>query len=314
MSVRTNFRDRVRKYRNADDLGFSSKVESTNRTLSKDGKFRVERIGGELNIYHYLIDMKWSHFILLVIAGYFIMSCLFALIYNIIGIEHIAGAVAGSWLFEFSQCYYFSAQTLTTVGYGALAPKGASVNFISSIEAVVGLLSFSLATGLFYGRFIKPRMGFVFSNVAVIVPTKTNNKLMVRVAYKQDNILLDLEVKLLVTFIVNEDGVNKRKYHTLKLESDKVVTMPLNWNIVHEVDESSPLYEMNAQDFKDSNLELILMIKGFSETYGQELHSRSSWICDEIIWNKKFSLPYTERKENKKTLFDLNKMDAIEEA
>jgi hypothetical protein len=84
MSVRTNFRDRVRKYRNADDLGFSSKVESTNRTLSKDGKFRVERIGGELNIYHYLIDMKWSHFILLVIAGYFIMSCLFALIYNII--------------------------------------------------------------------------------------------------------------------------------------------------------------------------------------------------------------------------------------
>ncbi len=314
MSLRSNIRDRFKKYRNADDLGFSSKIQSTARTLGKDGKFKVERIGGEKNIYHYLIDMKWSHFILLVIAGYFAMSCIFALIYQAIGIEHIAGAENGAWIHEFSQCYYFSAQTLTTVGYGALAPKGTLTNFISSIEAVVGLLSFSLATGLFYGRFIKPRNGFVFSNVAVINPLKPNSKLMVRVAYKQDNILLDLETKLLVTFIVNEDGTNKRKYHTLKLESDKVVTLPLNWNLVHEINENSPLFDMSEQDYKDCNLELILMIKGFSETYGQELHSRSSWTADEILWNKKFSMPYSEVAGNKNIVFDLNKMDAVEQA
>ncbi len=314
MSIRSNFRDRVRKYRNADDLGFSSKIQSTARMLGKDGMFRVERIGGEKNIYHYLIDMKWSHFILLVIAGYFLMSCVFALIYQSIGIEHISGTDKGCWIHEFSQCYYFSAQTLTTVGYGALAPKGTITNFVSSIEAVVGLLSFSLATGLFYGRFIKPSKGFVFSNVAVVNPMKPFPILMVRVANKQDNILLDLEVKLLVTFIVNDEGANKRKYHTLKLESDKVVTLPLNWNLVHEINDTSPLYELTQQDFLDSNLELILMIKGFSETYGQELHSRSSWTADEILWNKKFSMPYSEIPGKLNVIFDLNKMDAVEEA
>lgn len=309
---RISFRERVKKYRNADDLGFSSKVQNQNRTLAKDGTFNVERLGAELNIYHVLIDMKWSHFILLVIAGYFVMSASFAAFYYYIGVDSIAGSERGSFMYEFSQCYYFSAQTLTTVGYGALNPKGTATNFVSSIEAVVGLLSFSLATGLFYGRFIKPRKGFVFSNIAVLVPLQPNPKLMVRVAYRQHNLLLDLSVSLIVTFVVNEEGTNKRKYHTLKLESDKVTTLPLNWNLVHEIDETSPLFEMTKQDFIDSSLELILMIKGFSETYGQEIHSRTSWIAEEIVWGKKFSLPYSDFKDGK-VLFDLNKMDAVED-
>lgn len=312
MAIRNSLRERLRKFRNTDDLGFSSKAGSGYRTLSKDGTFLVERKGGEFNLYHYLIDMRWSHFILWIVVGYFFVSAMFAVIYYMIGPEHISGFSSGTILHNFSQCFYFSTQTLTTVGYGALAPKGSLTNFISSLEAVVGLLSFSLATGLFYGRFIKPRKGFMFSNVAVITPETPFKRLMVRVAYKQNNILLDLEAKFLVTLLVNENGESKRKYLPLKLDVDKVVTLPLNWTLVHEINEQSPLYDLYPQDYSDSKVELILMIKGYSEMYAQELHARSSWIADEIFWDKKFKIPYSEDSTRNKVVFDLSMLDEVE--
>lgn len=312
MSVQSKMRDRFLKYRKADDLGISSKVEGYyKRTLNKDGTFNVNRIGGQANLYHKLIDTHWFHFIALIFALYFIENMIFASIYLALGVENIAGVVKGALVHNFMQAFFFSAQTASTVGYGALAPKGHWTSMVAAIESVIGLLSFSLATGLFYGRFTKPRKAFLYSNVAVVAPYEDKKSLQVRVAYKQNNLLLDLEATMILTLVVTENGQPARKYHTLKLATSKVVTLPLNWNIVHVIDEDSPLYEMNATDFKDCEAEVLLLIKGFSETYGQVLHSRTSYVHDEVVWNAKFKVPYSKVKDGN-THFDLALMHEYE--
>lgn len=313
MSVQSKVKERFAKYQRADDLGISSKVEGGyKRTLNKNGTFNINRIGGQINLYHKLIDTHWIHFIALIFLGYLIENIIFAFIYVAIGVEHITGIVSGSFVHNLAQAFFFSAQTLTTVGYGVLAPKGGWTSFAAALEAVIGLLSFSLATGLFYGRFTKPRKAFLYSEVAVITPYENHNSLQVRVAYKQNNLLLDLEASMILTMVVNDNGVRRRKYHTLKLETAKVVTLPLNWNIVHIIDEESPLYEIYPNDFKDLECEIIVLVKGFSETYGQVLHSRTSYIHDEIRWGKKFKVPYSTGKDGN-THFDLELMHEVEE-
>ena len=150
MAGRTGFNviERWQKYRQADDLGLSSSDSGDSRAVNKDGSFNVHRIGGVRNLYHLLIHMKWSVFIALVLLVYTLINILFAFVYLFIGVEHISGLDGTSFFSMFMHAFFFSAQTLTTVGYGAMAPKGILTSAVSSFEALMGLLLFSLATGL----------------------------------------------------------------------------------------------------------------------------------------------------------------------
>lgn len=312
MAGRTGFNviERWQKYRQADDLGLSSSDSGDSRAVNKDGSFNVHRIGGVRNLYHLLIHMKWSVFIALVLLVYTLINILFAFVYLFIGVEHISGLDGTSFFSMFMHAFFFSAQTLTTVGYGAMAPKGILTSAVSSFEALMGLLLFSLATGLFYGRFVKPIRGVVFSNIGVVAPYLDGKAFMVRLANKFDHNLINMEANMIAVLLIEEDGVKKRRYHTLKLETSKVVMLPLNWTLVHKIDSESPLFEMSKEDCKNARLEILVMTKAFDESYSQELHFRTSWLHTEIIWNAKFKLPYTITEG--KTVFDLSKLDDYE--
>src|SRR5574339_390127 len=128
--------------------------------------------------YHTMLAMPRAKFLMFLLICYILANLFFAGIYYLIGIGHLAGVQQGSVLKNFSEVFFFSAQTFTTVGYGRISPVGFAASAVSTFEAFLRLLSFAIATGLFYGRFSRPRAFLRFSDNAVIAPYKDGIALM----------------------------------------------------------------------------------------------------------------------------------------
>ena len=139
------------------------------RMLNDDGSFRVRRIGGRKGIqdvYHILVSISWTKFLVIVLLAYIVFNSLFALIYMLFGISFLSGGEYLTGIDSFLHAFYFSCQTFTTVGYGAIVPESTETSIVASIEALFGLLSFALVTGLVYGRFARPQSRIKFSKNA----------------------------------------------------------------------------------------------------------------------------------------------------
>jgi inward rectifier potassium channel len=262
------------------------------RAINPDGSFNVRREGLDLrnaNYYLNLITMPWPRFLTLLLTAYFLVNCLFAVLYYAAGMEHLKGADMSSPFMEFASAFFFSGHTLTTVGYGNVTPEGLLTNSISSIEAMTGLLGFAIATGLLYGRFSKPTARLLFSEKMLVVPYQDGLSLQFRIANKRSNILMELEATVtLMTVEIGENGALQRKFKELKLERPKVLFLPLTWTIVHPIDADSPLYGKTQEDVTNLQVELIILIKCFDDTFGQTVHARYSYPHNEIVWNARF--------------------------
>jgi inward rectifier potassium channel len=153
--------------KNTKDPGLGSKfIKPVRRMVNEDGSYNIIRKGGVSGIkdfYKFLIDLHWFWFSLILIGSFLFLNLIFTACYLMIGIETIAGNYPE--LSPFENAFFFSAQTFTTVGYGALHPKGALTNYIAMAESFLGLLSFAIATGLLWGRFSKPSLKIAFSKI-----------------------------------------------------------------------------------------------------------------------------------------------------
>jgi inward rectifier potassium channel len=166
------------------DLGFGTKITHSNqRLLNKDGTPNVVRVGKELlNPYQWLLEASWGMFFFVIVSYYFLMNVVFALLFVAAGIEHLNGVDMSTQAHNFSEAFFFSVQTFTTTGYGAIHPKGLITNIIASIDAFAGLMTFALATGLFFARFSKPKAQLIYSKNAIITPFQDGEALMLRFA------------------------------------------------------------------------------------------------------------------------------------
>jgi inward rectifier potassium channel len=187
------------------DPGFGYKTaNSAKRMVNADGSFNLIHINKKFSvseIYSRLINMTWIKFITLIFLWYFLLNILFAGIYFFIGIEHLT--IEKSTPFQdFLNSYFFSAQTLTTLGYGLVSPQGNITAFISSLEALIGLIGFAFMTGLLYGRFSKPKAAIRFSDVMVLRPFKEKRAVMFRLMNKRTNVMIEPKIK--VTLAINE--------------------------------------------------------------------------------------------------------------
>ncbi|MEO8399578.1 MAG: potassium channel family protein, partial [Ignavibacteriaceae bacterium] len=153
------------------DPGLGEKYSSkTKRVINTDGSFNVQKKGIQLNpkdLYQYLINISWTKFFLLVLLLYLTFNAIFAAAYILTGSEHLVNAGGKSGLEAFSSAFFFSVQTFTTVGYGKVTPEGFLANVISSLEAMTGLMTFALITGLLYGRFSRPSSRILYSRNAI---------------------------------------------------------------------------------------------------------------------------------------------------
>jgi inward rectifier potassium channel len=248
---------------------------------------------------------------LTIFVFYGMVNFLFACIYCIIGVDHLNGIVATTPSEQFGQAFFFSAQTFTTVGYGHISPSGFWASFVASVEALFGLLSFAIATGLFYGRFSKPKAHILFSENAIIAPFQDGKALMMRISpYKNTN-LTEAEAKVTLGMRVKENGQEFNKFFTLDLEYDKINALTLSWTLVHPITEESPLYGFKEEDFKNLKGELLLFVKAFDEMFSNTVAIRTSYVFDEIVYGAKF-IQMFENSHNDKTVLYVDKLNAYE--
>lgn len=283
------------------DLGFGTKVsDEAGRLINRDGSFNLIRKGlpffESLSLYHSLISMSWWKFNFLVLCSYVIINSFFAAIYLFTGVEHLEiGAI--NITDKFIEAFFFSTQTFTTVGYGRVSPVGFVSNIIASFEALTGLMSFALATGLLYGRFARPNVKIKFSENAVIAPYKDINAFMFKLINMRKNQLLDVEVQISLSRDEEINGEVHRKFYPLSLERDKVNFFPVDWTIVHPIDLESPLNGYDNTMLEKSDAEFLVILKAFDDTFAQIVHTRTSYKAKEIIWGAKFKKIFFRSEE-----------------
>jgi inward rectifier potassium channel len=275
------------------DPGLTQQYTGTlRRTINKDGSFNVERRGTgwrDIHPYLFLISIPWPAFLALVTATYLAANTFFAAIYYSLGPGNLQHGDAPDKLGRFLNAFFFSAHTLTTVGYGNIAPATISANIVAAIEALIGLLGFALATGILFGRFSRPSARIGFSENALIAPYESRTSLQFRILNRRPNALMDVEATVILMGVAGEPGKQKRTFQPLPLERDSVDFLALTWTIVHPIDESSPLFKKTSEDTERSQSEVIILIKAFDETFSQSVRARYSYRFDEIIWNAKFT-------------------------
>ncbi|MET3981572.1 inward rectifier potassium channel [Mucilaginibacter sp. UYP25] len=300
-----------------NDLGFGPQPVIKNQPLiNKDGSVNVKRRGlsrfNTADNYHTLIKMSWGKFWLVVLSGYLIANLIFASIYVLIGMDSLDGASGISFGSHFLDAFFFSAQTISTVGYGHISPRGVAANSVAAFESMIGLLAFALATGLLYGRFSKPSAKIVYSENLLVSPYKENGRgLMFRLANIRKNVLIDLDVEVIFSYNEFVDGKTIRRFFPLELERKYVSLLTLNWTVVHPLDTNSPLIDISFEDLETYQATFAVLLKAFDDTFSQTVHSRTSYTAQDMVWNAKF-IPMFNRDEEGRIELDMSKVGEFE--
>jgi inward rectifier potassium channel len=215
-----------------------------------------------------------------------------------LGVHHFNGIEPGSFLHNFMQAFFFSSQTLTTVGYGHISPASMATNVLASFESFVGLLTFTMISGLLYGRFSRPSARIVFSEKMLVAPYKNGQALMFRMANARRSELIETEVQLLLTINQRDEGGQlTRRFYALDLEVSKISFFSMSWTIVHALTEKSPINGFSHADLLDGNAEWMVLVKGIEEVNQQLVHTRHSYVADDLVWDARF-VPVIDRGNN----------------
>ncbi|MBG1265821.1 ion channel [Nostoc sp. WHI] len=254
----------------------------------RDGKLETKGMGAWYSYwrdpYHLLLTIPWPGFLILICVFYVTINALFALAYWVGG-DCIANARPGSFL----DVFFFSVQTLASIGYGAMYPKTTYANIIVTIEAMIGLVGIAVMTGLAFARFSRPTARVMFSRVAVITPHDAKPTLMLRAANQRRNMILEAQMRVyLMRDEVTVEGQFMRRIYDLKLLRNQTPNFSLTWSVVHIIDEFSPLYGMTPESLTQTNTILIISLSGIDETVAQVVHARHSYGANEILWNNRF--------------------------
>jgi len=295
---------------NPGDLDFRANPYTENiRLLGKDGAVRILRKGTLQDLFHQLVLMPWWKLLIVIVLAYVFIISFFAIVYYLLGPGNIHIPTDLMYENRFLHCYFFSAETLATVGYGYLYPITASTSFIASLEAFAGWISFAIIAGLVYGRFSMPKPGVIFSQHALISPYQNGLSLQCRLAGKYKGILMEVDARMQASWIEElPNGEKKRVYIQLQLEVPKVYMLSLSWTVIHKINEKSPLWGKTLEQLKAKHTEIMLMITGQNELYMQTIHAHTSFTADEIIWNARFKHTH-EINEEGKTIFHLDRID-----
>ncbi|WP_299677606.1 ion channel [uncultured Tenacibaculum sp.] len=297
------------------DPGFGYKsAKNVKGTINKDGSSNIIHINrkfGVDDLYSFFISLTWFQFFIIVILSYTVLNIFFGIIYILIGIEQITPST-GDTFRDFLNGFFFSAQTLTTVGYGGIAPKGLTANVIAAFEALIGLVSFAFVTGLLYGRFSRPKAAIRFSKNLIVREFNGGRALMFRLMNSRKTIMI--EPKVTVTLSLNqkdENGQYKRSFFALDLERNKIMYLPTVWTVVHIIDEKSPLYDLSNEEIKNLDAGLYILIQYHEESFGQTVYQATSYKFSQVETDVKYA-PSSGFDEEGYTVLDHDKLSDVE--
>ena len=257
------------------------------RLVQREGRLPIVRLNRERqwrDFYHRMLTLSWPLFFFWTAAWYLGSNVAFALLY-LIDPNGIAEARPGS----FEDAFFFSVQTVATIGYGVMHPQTLYANLVMTLETLSGLVGFAVLTGLIFARLSRPTARILFSDVAVITPHNGVPTLMFRCANQRLNQIL--EAQIVVTVLrdeVSNEGRTLRRFHDLKLVRQRTPVFVLTWTVMHPIDEASPLHGLTAQELIDEELEIIVVLSGVDETFAQSIQARHSYLAEEILWDHTF--------------------------
>lgn len=309
---------RIKQNIAVDNTGFSPNTNAEGERLTnKDGSINLRKIGvpfyEKISVYHTMLRMSRTVFILTVFSVYTTINLIFAMIYFSLGPESLSGTQsAESAIDRFLQAFFFSSQTLTTVGYGHISPSGFVTNVIASLESFIGIMSFALVTGMFYARFSHPEAFIRFSHNFLVAPFKGGRALMFRMATFKNNHLTDAEAQITAAVRVEENGKIVTKFYPLILEINRINSLALSWTVVHPLDAKSPFLDYSEQDFYENKIELMVTIKAFDDHFSNTVQQRTSYNRDEMVYGAKYVPMYERAEGGAYTELRLNKIDTYE--
>lgn len=299
------------------DLGFGSVVASQSRVrlLNRDGSFNAVREGlplkASLSPYVWLIQLSWPNFLFVVAGFYLFLNSLFALAYLALGPAALGGApeLAGQ---PFWKAFFFSVTNLSTIGFGHIAPVGMGAHLLMTVESILGVLLVALSTGIAFARFSRPVARLLYSKEALISPFRGGRAFMFRVVNLRKSQLLELAAQVVFSRFETVDGEVQRRFVPLKLERQKVMFFPTSWTLVHVIDETSPFHGLTQQDALASSVEIVILMTAIDESFGEAVHSRTSYRAEEIRWNARFKPLFKPAREGEALAIDVGRLDEVE--
>jgi inward rectifier potassium channel len=275
------------------------------RFLHRTAASRNPQDGYFADFYHQLMTSSWPLLILQVVGAFTMVNCLFASGYLIAGgIEH---ARPGS----FADAFFFSVQTMATIGYGTMAPAGLVANLLASGEALTGLLTFALVTGLVFSKFSRPTARVRFTRNAVISLRDGVPSLMFRMANVRANQIVEAQIH--VVFARQEhtlEGEEVRRFYDLELTRYRNAIFVYSWTAIHPIDLNSPLYDATAQSLKESDADITVSLTGIDETFSQTVYARYYYDAEDIIWGARLA-DITARTPEGEFFLDFTQYDQV---
>jgi len=288
------------------------------RFINKNGRANIEKTGigffEKISWFHTMLLLPRWKFFSVILLFFVVINLIFATVYFVIGVDSLGQIPSDSGIQNFLESFFFSTQTFTTVGYGRISPVGFTASSVAAAEALLGLLSFALATGLLYGRFSKPVAYLRFSHNAVIAPYKDINALMLRLAPFKNINLLDVSATVTLGMTIEENGSLINRFYPLNLEYSTVTALTLNWTIVHPITENSPLFDFTKTDFENVTGEIVVYIRAFDDMFSNTVVARTSYVFSEIYFGGKFDPMYERDPAGAKTVIHIDKINSFKPA
>jgi inward rectifier potassium channel len=231
------------------------------------------------DLYHFLMKTGWTTIFLLVVGGFLLVNVLFAAIYVWLGPGAIENARPG----RFDDAFFFSVQTMATIGYGKLIPRTTAANVLVTLEALVGLIVVAMTTGIVFTRFARARARVLFSRCAVVTSYDGRPAFMFRMANERGNQIA--EATLRATLLRSEtlrEGTTMRRQYDLQMVREHSIVFVLTWTAIHIIDDASPLRGATAASLAENEIEVVVSVTGYDETVSSQIHARHSYLPDEI--------------------------------
>ncbi|MEA5489799.1 MULTISPECIES: ion channel [Pseudanabaena] len=234
--------------------------------------------------YHLLLTIPWVGFFVIVVGFDIFLNAIFAVLYLL-----DANAIAGVKEVGFLEAFFFSVQTLASIGYGVMNPQTLYANLIVTLESIASLMLFAVITGIAFTRFAKSSSRVMFSRVATIHNYNGIPTLMFRTANERKNNIL--EAKLSVYLMIDEvtaEGQMMRRLHELKLTRDHSPVFLLSWTVMHTINESSPLYGLSMETMERLHAQILVSLTGVDETIEGTIHARHIYAARNILFDRRF--------------------------
>jgi inward rectifier potassium channel len=289
------------------------------RTLTRGGEFTGTAISGKTrrmdDFYHFVMNARWSLVLVCIAIAYILTNIFFACLY-LLGGDCIHSAEPGS----FADSFFFSVQTMATIGYGAMAPKTMYAHLLVTVEAIMGLFGTALATGVVFAKFARPTARVTWSDVALLTKRNGVPHLVLRVANARENQIVEASIRMsALKFEVTTEGERMRRYYDMPLVRSQNPIFAMTWTVMHPIDEKSPLYQMSFADMLQGRIEVLVILTGLDSTFGQTIHARFAYSMEDFKENAKFKdivieLPDGTRQVNLDRISDWEPIPAASNA